>query len=263
MMALQFLMGSFGEFVMVLLRLSGIMFTAPIFSNDGIPRRIKGFLVLITALVTFAPLAQKGLVSSPETPMEIMVLGAGEVVIGGTIGFIVRLVFTIFRVSGQFYSIQMGFGIINVFDPLAQSSVPIISQLKSVIMSILFLIIGGHHYILQAVFKSYEWIPDIYAFQIKVISREFINQFTRIFYLGFLIGIPLIGIVFLMTTALGILSKLAPQMNVMVIGFAVKVLVGVTTFIFLAPAFMEVAQELFNETFKTLYQIFQLMAVSG
>ena len=263
MEAVYFLMGYFSEFLMVLLRLSGIMFTAPIFSNDAIPVRIRGIIALLLALVAFAPLAEQGLVSAPETPIELFVLGSGEVVIGGTIGFIVRLVFTIFRVSGQFYSIQMGFGIINVFDPLAQSSVPIISQLKSVIMSIVFLIIGGHHYLLEAIFRSYEWVPGIHVFSIKVVSLEFIDQFTRIFYLGFLIGIPLIGIVFLMTVSLGILSKLAPQMNVMVIGFAVKVLVGLTTFLFLAPSFMEVAQELFDQTFRTLYEMFQLMATAS
>jgi len=259
MQALQFLLGSFSEFIVVLLRLSGIMFTAPIFSNNNIPVRIRGFVVLVLSLVSFPPLAENGILPAPETFVELVSIGIGEVVIGTSIGFMVRLVFTIFRVSGQFYSIQMGFGIINVFDPLAETSVPIISQLKSVIISMLFLIIDGHHFVLEAIFQSYRWIPTIHHIDIQLISQQFIEQFNGVFRFGFMIGMPLIGVVFLMTISLGILSKLAPQMNVMVIGFAVKVLVGLITFVLLAPAFMEVAQSMFNRIFQDLFDLFILM----
>jgi len=260
MPAVQFLMGSFSEFIVVMMRLSGIMFTAPIFSNAQIPVKIRGAIVMVLSLVAFPPLAEKGLIEAPETFVELLTIGGGEIVIGTTIGFMIRLVFTIFRVSGQFYSIQMGFGIINVFDPLAQTSVPIISQLKSVVLSVLFLIINGHQYLIQAIFESYKWIPTIYQFDIAVVSHEFLNHFSRVFSVGFMMGTPLIGVVFLMTVSLGILSKLAPQMNVMVIGFAVKVLVGLVVFVFLAPAFIAVAQSLFNHIFESLYGMFQVMA---
>lgn len=263
MPAIEFLMGSFSEFIVVLMRLSGIMFTAPIFSNDNIPIKLRGMIVLVVSLVAFPPLAEKGIIVAPETFVELMTIGGGEVVIGATIGFIVRLVFTIFRVSGQFYSIQMGFGIINVFDPLAQTSVPIISQLKSVIISVLFIIVNGHHYVLQAIFRSYEWIPTIYQFDLSIASHEFLVHFRRVFSIGFMIGTPLIGVVFLMTVSLGILSKLAPQMNVMVIGFAVKVLVGLLVFVFLAGPFITVAQTLFNHIFQSLFDMFHLMAAQS
>jgi flagellar biosynthetic protein FliR len=262
MLALRFLTGYFSEFIVVLMRLSGIMFTAPIFSNAQIPFRIRGFIVMVISLVAFPPIAQKGLITPPETFVELMTIGSGEVMIGATIGFLVRLVFTIFRVSGQFYSIQMGFGIINVFDPLAQTSVPIISQLKSVILSVLFLIIGGHRYLLEAIFKSYKWVPTIYDLNIRIISHEFLVHFSRVFSVGFMMGTPLIGVVFLMTVSLGILSKLAPQMNVMVIGFAVKVLVGLIVFVFLAPAFIAVAQSLFNHIFQSVYDMLRMMAAA-
>lgn len=253
-------MDSYGQFLMVMLRVTGIFILAPVFSSNIIPFRLKGALVLLISLVSFPILAGKNLLANPQNFVHLVTMGAGELFIGFTIGFMVLIVITIFQVSGQFYSIQMGFGIINVFDPLAESSVPIISQLKTLLMTLLFLVLDGHHMLLEAVFRSYEYLPTAHYIKIEPLMWEMASQFDRIFYLGFLIGTPLIGIVFLMTTTLGILSKLAPQMNVMVMGFGLKVMVGIFTFVTLLPSFMKVATSLYKDIFRELYLIMQVMA---
>lgn len=263
MRALEFLMGSYSQFLMVLLRLSGIFILTPVFSNNIVPMQIKAMLVLMLSIIAFPPLLAQGLVPEPANPSEILFMGTGEVFIGFMIGFMVLIVITIFQVSGQFYSIQMGFGIINVFDPLAESSVPIISQLKTLLMSVLFLMLDGHHLVLRAVFKSYEYLPTAMAINTDTVMWEVVNQFDEMFHVAFLIGIPLIGVVFLMSTTLGVLTKLAPQMNVMIIGFGLKVMVGILTFVFLLPDFMGVAVDLFRDHFRDLYELFKIMEVNS
>lgn len=260
MSAIQFLMGSFSQFLMVLLRLAGIFFVAPVFSNQIIPSQVKAVLVLMLALIAFPPLVAQGMVPDPASAAQIVYMGVGEAFIGFIIGFLVLMVITIFQISGQFYSIQMGFGIINVFDPLAESSVPIISQLKTLLMTILFLLLDGHHLMLRAVFKSYEYLPNGLALETDTLLWEVVRQFDQMFKVAFLIGVPLIGVVFLMSTTLGLLTKIAPQMNVMIIGFGLKVMVGLLTFVFLLPDFISVAVDLFRSHFRDIYELFKVMA---
>ncbi len=259
MTAVQFLLDSFSQFMMVLLRMSGIVIITPVFSNNVIPSRVKGIIILMLTLISFPPLVGQGLVPEPSGGAEIIMMGAGEVFIGFIIGFMVLLVITLFQVSGQFYSIQMGFGIINVFDPLAEASVPIISQLKTLLMTVLFLLIDGHHFVLRAVLKSYEYLPTALELDSEILLWEIMNQFDELFKIAFLIGLPLIGVVFLSSTTLGILTKIAPQMNVMILGFGIKVMVGILTFLFLFSEFVRVGESLFFQSFRDLMQLIRVM----
>lgn len=259
MTAVQFLMNSFTQFLMVVLRLTGIVMVTPVFSSNIIPGRIKATIILILGLISFPPLVAEGLVPEPANPVNIITMGAGELFIGFIIGFMVLLVITLFQISGQFYSIQMGFGIINVFDPLAEASVPIISQIKNLLITVVFLLMNGHHMVLRAVLKSYEYLPTARRLDVEVLLWEIVRKFDELFQVAFLIGLPLIGIVFLISTTLGLLTKMAPQMNVMILGFGLKVLVGISTFLFLVPDFMRVAVDLFRRNFKDLYLLMQTM----
>lgn len=256
---MTYLMNNFGAFLAVFLRLTGVFVVAPVFSSDIIPRTIKGMVILLIALLVFPVLVSRGLLPRPTTLTDLAVIGAGELFIGYVIGFMVLVIITIFQISGQFYSIQMGFGIINVFDPLAETSVPIISQLKTLLMTIVFLIVRGHHLVLEAVFKSYEQIPVVYDINMRPLIITMTRQFDKMFFMGFLIGLPLIGTVFLMTMSLGLVSKLAPQMNVMILGFGLKVMVGLITFTALVPAFIAAGRHFFNEIFWELNILMEAM----
>lgn len=259
--AVRFLFNHFGEFMILIMRLSGVFLMAPVFSAEVIPFKVQGILIMFLALLSFPVLVSKGLLPSPDSVIDLVVMGAGEFFVGFVIGFFVLLVITIFQVSGQFYSIQMGFGIINVYDPLAETSVPIISQLKTLLMTIVFLALRGHQFVLKAVFESYRYIPAAYSLHIAPVKDTMVGKFDQVFHYGFLIGLPLIGMVFLMTVSLGLLSKLVPQMNVMILGFGLKVLIGEFTFVMLLPAFIYAARHFFDTAFRDLATL--LMAMGG
>ncbi len=259
MEAIQFLFSHFGEFLALVLRLSGIFVVAPVFSSDVIPRQVKGIIIMLLALISFPVLTAQGLLPSPASFPELLFIGAGEFFVGYVIGFIVLMVITLFQVSGQFYSIQMGFGIINVFDPMSEASVPIISQLKALLMTAVFIGIRGHHFVLRSVLESYRLVPGIHTLNVEPAKQAAVSLLDRIFNYGFLIGLPLIGIVFLMTMSLGLLARLVPQMNVMVMGFGLKVLVGEVAFILLLPVFMHVGVDLFRDTFGYVAPVLRAM----
>ena len=85
--------------------------------------------------------------------------GVQEVLIGLYIGFLVSMMFAAFQLAGQYFAVQIGFGINEVFDPLAQVSIPLIGQLKNLMGLLVFLAINGHHFLIQAVYRSYELAP--------------------------------------------------------------------------------------------------------
>ncbi len=259
MEAVQYLFNHFGEFLALVMRLSGIFVIAPVFSSDAIPRQVKGIIIMLLALISFPILISRGFLPSPSSFPELIFIGTGEFFVGFVIGFIGLMIITLFQVSGQFYSIQMGFGIINVFDPLSDASVPIISQLKTLLMSAVFIGLRGHHFLLRAVVESYRFVPAVDVITIQPVKQAMVTLFDRMFNYGFLIGLPLIGIVFLMTMSLGLLARLVPQMNVMVMGFGLKVLVGELTFVLLLPIFMHIAVDLFSDIFRHVDPVLRAM----
>ena len=84
-----------------------------------------------------------------------------QLLIGLILGFIVTIIFTAFQLAAQFYHFQMGFGINQVFDPLAQIQVPILSQLQYLLAILVFLSINGHHLLIRALYDSYKIVPII------------------------------------------------------------------------------------------------------
>ena len=79
-----------------------------------------------------------------------------EVFVGLFVGFLVSVIVSAFQLAGEYFSVQIGFGINEVLDPLAQVSVPLIGQLKNLIGLLIFLVIGGHHFLIKAIYRSYE-----------------------------------------------------------------------------------------------------------
>lgn len=257
MEAIEFVFGHFGEFFALMFRLGGLFLIAPVFSNDAVPMRIRGGLVFFISLISFPTLVANDLLPQMTNLGDLIIVGSGEMLVGYTIGFFLNFIINLMQMSGRFYSIQMGFGIINVFDPLAEASVPIISQLKTILMTVIFLLLNGHHLLIDAVFKSYQWIPTAAVIDFGHLNEAIYQEFDHIFDLAFLIGVPLIGVVFLVSITLGLLTKLAPQMHVMMIGFGIKVMLGVSTFIFLAPGLFEFATDVMFELFDKIFRLLQ------
>ena len=142
---------SFHAFLLILIRMHSMFMTAPFYSSGLVSFRSKAILAFFITVVIFPIVTKDGyVVSANMGEFALMVLR--EVIIGVYIGFLASIVFSAFQLSGQFFAVQIGFGISEVMDPLAQVSVPIIGQLKNMIGLLVFLYINGHHFLITAVY---------------------------------------------------------------------------------------------------------------
>src|SRR5690554_1963593 len=144
------------SFLLIFCRITAFFAVAPIFSFRSMPNSFKvGLAVFISFLITATIGPQDTLLMNGEYILLIV----REILIGLMLGFTAYLMFTIVQVAGSFIDIQMGFGIVNVIDPMTGAQSPVMGNFKFFIATLLFLAVNGHHYLLLSIMKSYEWVP--------------------------------------------------------------------------------------------------------
>ncbi|HMB19600.1 MAG TPA: flagellar biosynthetic protein FliR [Spirochaetota bacterium] len=248
---MQYFVLQFQIFFLIMVRMAAMFIVAPFFSSGVIPLRMKGIVAFLLTLVMFPIVSSMGY--EPTTNMGLFaVMVTQEIIIGLFIGFLVAVIFSAFQLAGQFFSVQIGFGINEVIDPLAQVSIPLIGQFKNLIALLLFLAMNGHHVLIQAIYRSYELAP---AFSLKGTSSEgflkfLMYAFSGMFVIALKIALPVVAIIFLITISLGILAKAAPQMNIMMLGFPFKIAVAFGMLIMVTPLVVRIMNVSIERTFK-------------
>jgi len=249
----------FEKFFLVLARVSGIFVMAPFFGSVNILPRIKAGLALFISLTIFG-VVSKYITTVPNNFPTYSLLVFSEVAIGLIIGFMATLVISTFQISGELYSVPMGFGIVSTIDPLSQIEQPIIGQIIGLFALLLFLGFGGHHMMLIAICKSYEIVPVLTLQSCGILAKTIVTSFAAMFLTALKISMPVIGVLFLVTVGMGLLAKAAPMMNIMVLGWAMTIVTGMITLIFLFPLIANVAITSYEKLF---YDIDNLLIALG
>jgi flagellar biosynthetic protein FliR len=179
------------------------------------------------------------------------------------LGFATQLIFYGIQMSGQVIGIQMGFGIVNVLDPMTNLQVSIISRIQYLFGFYLFLIIGGHHYFLMAVGESFRLVP-IGSFGFSGgLMQQFVSMTGKVFVLAIRIGAPCMVALLMTDVALGFIARVAPQMNVFLVGFPLKIATGLVMLALSLPMFAAVFPEIFNEFIRDIVKSVALMSGAG
>ncbi|MGF7048757.1 flagellar biosynthetic protein FliR [Paenibacillus sp. DS2015] len=253
---MEILLQNYPAFMLIFCRITSFFVVAPVYSAKGVPNIFKiGVSFFISMLVYLST----GLNQKVPEDMTYVLLIFSEVLIGLLLGFIAYLMFTVVQTAGSFIDIQIGFGMANVMDPMTGVSVPLLGNLKYMIAMLLFLSMNGHHYLLDAIFYSYEWIPLSNEFYSRLfagsISELLIRTFSEAFILAFQMSAPIIVSMFLADVGLGFLAKTAPQFNIFVIGVPLKILLGLGMLLILVPSFTYIFSNLFEILFKSMQNL--------
>jgi flagellar biosynthesis protein FliR len=206
------------------LRVSGLMLFAPFFGSAVIPPRIKIILVLtITAVLypVFAP--QLATVSLAQWPLVV----SRETVLGLAIGLATNTVFEAAQIAGQMLSVQMGYSLVNILDPNTQVESTVVALFHQSIAMFIFLSLDVHHWILRAIAHSFEYLPPGTATITPMFTRTMLHEGAIVLELGIQIAAPVLTATLLMDIVLGLLGKASPQMPLMLLGPAVKSMMGV------------------------------------
>lgn len=252
----------FQRFLLVFARISGIFVISPFFGSVNIPQRVKAGLALFIALLIF-PVVNHLLPSLSGKLYEYYLLVIAQVLIGIIIGFLCTVVMSAFQISGEFYSVQMGFGFANTVDPLSHIEQPVVGQFIGFFALLIFLIIGGHHLLITTIFKSFEIVPIFSLKASNLICDKVVMVFCGMFLTALKMAMPIMGVLFLVTLSMGLLAKVAPMMNIMTLGWAITIVIGVITLIMIIPLLGQVAQNMFIHVFSDIDELLYYMGKAG
>jgi len=216
-------------FFLVLIRVSAILVMFPFFSARVIPTLIKAGLALMITIVLF-PVINNQMVAFPGTLLGVAQLILAELIIGMTLGLMVQIFFEGVRMMGQMVGFQTGFAITNVLDPQSGMQVSIFANTAYLLAIVLFLLLNGHHILLNAVKSSFD-IINVGSFGLNV---GMLKKMTKIsgdmFIIAVKIGAPPIAALLFTNVAFGLITKLMPQMNIMIVAFPVQICIGLFFF---------------------------------
>ena len=250
---LKYFVYHFQIFLLVMVRLNAMIVIAPFFSSGVIPFRLKALLSFFLSLTIF-PIVFAGGFTLPGNMGEYALLVFGNAVIGIYIGFLVSVIFAAFQLSGQFFAVQIGFGINEVIDPLGQISVPLVGQMKNLFGLLVFLAINGHHVMLNAICRSFDLAPALSFHKAAAggLLKYLMYSFSGMFIVALKIALPVVGTIFLVSVTMGVLAKAAPQMNIMMLGFPFKIVVAFAVLLLISPMIIRIMQVSLERVFKLI-----------
>jgi flagellar biosynthetic protein FliR len=246
-------------YLVILIRVTSFFYTAPVFGGTTLPAQAKiGLAAIFSAMI--AVVSGPIQIAVPVTIVETMVLVAGEVAFGLTLGYAVSMVFAGIQLAGVLIGYQMGFAVANVLDPVTNDQVSIVGQFLFLFGLLYFLAMNAHHVLLIGIADSFAIAPAG-SFSVSQGAVSWMVQvFTHMFWLGMKIAMPVVGVIFLVDVALGIVAKTVPQMNVFIVGLPLKSLLGLFVLALGFPFFALVMRFDFQRMVNDFYGMMHVLA---
>lgn len=225
-----------GQFFWPFLRILALFGAAPAFSSVSIPVRAKVALAFVVTVAVAGSVRQ----SAPlELSWSAAVLAVEQVLVGLAIGFAMQLTLTAVTLAGEFVGIQMGFGFAAMFDIQSGFQVPVMANFFSLVALLLFIALNGHLLLLGILVKSFTIVPIAAGSGIGIAGwRALARAGALLFQMGVWLALPVIAVLLAAHLAVGFVSRVAPQFNVMSVGFSLFMWVGIAAVIALIPFFV-------------------------
>lgn len=246
-------------YLLVFVRVTAFFVTAPIFSNRGVPNQFKIGLGIVVAAISFSYVS----VSEPiQLDLTFAFLAIKEALIGVMLGFLCQMFFFAIQIAGGLMDMQMGLAMANVIDPRTGAYIPITGNFKSILATLYFLSINGHHVLISGLLRSYKMIPVDRAW-VPMNSEQMmwyiVKAFEYMFSSAFLMATPIVVSLYLVDISLGIIAKSVPQFNIFVVGLPIKLVASFLMLIVVMPAFFLVVSGLFERLFRALIEMLTLL----
>jgi flagellar biosynthetic protein FliR len=212
------------SYFLTLFRLSVVLFLLPFFGGQSIPRMVKAAMVLVLSLALWPQLSFPA--SMMPTGWNIVIMFIGELILGLILGMLVNFLFAAVQLGGQIIGFQMGFAMVNVVDPITGTSNAVSAHFLYMCTMLTFLVLNGHLYLLKAVGMTFEYIPPGTLLLQPELANDIFHFSNLMFTLAIKIAAPVMAALFLVDLSLALISRAAPQMHVLVLGFPIKITVG-------------------------------------
>lgn len=235
----------FETFLFVLARISGFIFTAPVFNQRNVPVKVKAIFSIVVSYIAFTAMKYDAPTYVGTIGMAAVVLT--EVIAGMILGFVANICVMILAFAGQIADMEIGFAMAQSMNNVNNINTTVTGNYYTYVIMLVMLVSDMHLYIIKAIVDSFEVIKlgevkiavDIYVVILKFLVEYFIIAFRII--------LPVFAAMLLTNGVLAILAKAAPQMNMFVVGLQLKVVIGLAVLVVTASIIGNVAEFIFDE----------------
>jgi flagellar biosynthetic protein FliR len=233
----------FETFLLVFLRVSSMLYIFPVFSAPQIPTMVRLGFGLIVSFLLYKVVPP---VHLSNGVYELALAAVSQIVLGVIVGFVAALVFTGVQFAGELIDLQIGFAIANVINPQTQQNITVIGEFELAIATLIFVATDSHHFLIQGIAGSFNLVPLPYISLDPSVAGNITLFFTQAFLIVFRIAAPVVAALFMTNVALAFMARVAPQMNVFVVGLPIQVGVGLIMMAISLPLIATVGPELFQ-----------------
>jgi len=243
-------------FILMLIRVGGLIISSPIFGRVNIPNLAKISFTFAVSYLFFIVFPQTvDIVYS--TLMGFVLLCASEFLIGISIAFVTNIFFSLVSyTAGQLIDMQIGFGIVNVYDIQNNTQAPVMGNILNLMLLMVMFATNGHQTLIGMVYLTLENLPVgtlVFSPGIGLVALEL---FSRAFVLGVMMALPIVASGLTMEIAFGVLMRAVPQIHMFVVGVPVKMLVGLLMIIITLPVYGNFSGRIFDDMFSGMDKMF-------
>lgn len=243
-------------------RLGALLMMTPVLHAVPVPGSIRVLLVLGLSAALALPLASAG-TPLPPTLGGMVQAFLGELALGATMGLGILMAFAGFEFAGRLLDVQVGFGMAQVFDPVTNRQVPVLTSVFGMLALLIFFLVDGHHALLRGVGVSLERFPVGQAWSIGATAEPVVRQAAGLFTLGFALAAPVVLSLLLLEFALGVVSRNLPQANMIALGIPVKIFAGLLALSIWAAGMGGAMVRVYDEIYRTWAGMFDLAPGGG
>jgi len=245
-------------FILLLCRVSGLVFASPIFGRVNIPRVAKIILVAAVTYLLFSVFPQTVAIQY-STMVGFALIIAGELLLGMALAFITNIFFSLTAfTAGQLIDMQIGFGIVNVYDIQNNTQIPMMGNVLNLMLILVFFAVDGHLKLIEMIYLTLERMPIGTLVLSPDVGFTALELFARAFMLGVMMALPILASGLMLEICFGMMMRAVPQIHMFVVGIPMKMLVGIIVFLFTLPVFARFSNRIFDEMFIGMEKMFAM-----
>ena len=238
-------------FILTFVRVTALIVSSPIFGRKNIPNILKICFCLLITYIIFSSTKQVKVVEYRNV-FEFALLIIKELLFGMVLGYVTTLFFSIVQTSGQVMDMQMGFGMVNVFDVQNNINIPITGNLLNIVLLITFFSVNGHLRLIQVVDSTFSIIPVGEVVLNPLIGVVALEVFALSFLLAINVAMPMIAAGLLGEALMGVVVRAIPQMNIFVVGIPLKIILGFLMLLLILPVYVYFTGTIFDQMFLSI-----------
>ena len=236
-------------------RILAMVTSAPVLGAHGSPMRVKiGFAFILTMLI--APTLKSIPQIDPGSAMGLMIL-AQQIVIGLSMGMVMRIVFSAVEMAGNLAGLQMGLGFATFFDPQNSSQTPVVGSFLGMLAILVFLSLNGHQLMIEVLAQSFHELPILAKPHSAAGWKTLASWGREIFLGGVLLALPVIAALLISNISIGVMTRAAPQLNIFAVGFPITLLTGFIVLALSLPYFVPLLERFIQDALLMMLKIFR------